>query len=288
MRRCPVFDRALLCIATLALLPAQAAAQDWRDVTSIRQRADETRLDVRVRYGAGKLMIEPGGTDELYRVGIRYDADAFDPITEYRDGRLEVGVEGRGGDVKLRATESGRMTLGLSRDIPLDVELQFGAVEATLEMGSLRLSRLGIETGASDTKLRFSHPNPGACDALKITMGAAAFRADGLGNANCARITAEGGVGDLTLDFSGEWRRDMEANITMALGSATLRVPADVGVRVNKDTFLSDFSGSRFEKRDGDFYSDNWESAERRLTVELEGAFGNIDVRWIAPAVAAP
>lgn len=288
MRRCLVFDRTILCIAALGLLPVQAAAQDWRDVTSFRQRADETRLDVRVRYGAGRLMIEPGAAGELYRVGIRYDADAFDPITEYRNGRLEVGVEGRGSNVKLRNTESGTMTLALPRSLPLDVELQFGAVEATLEMGGLRLSRLGIETGASDTKLTFSHPHPDACDALKITMGAAAFRAEGLGNANCSRITAEGGVGDLTLDFSGEWRRDMRADITMALGSATLRVPSDVGVRVNKDTFLSDFSGSRFEKRDGDFYSDNWESAERRLTVDLEGAFGTMNVRWISPAVAAP
>lgn len=288
MRRCPVFDRTILCMAALGLLPAQVAAQDWRDVTSFRQRSDETRLDVRVRYGAGELTIEPGAAGELYRVGIRYDADAFDPITEYRSGRLEVGVEGQGGNVKIRNTKSGRMALALSRDVPLDVELQFGAVEATLEMGGLRVSRLGVETGASDTKLRFSHPNPGACDALKLTMGAAAFRAEGLGNANCGRITAEGGVGDLTFDFSGEWRRDMEAEITMALGSATLRVPSDVGVRVNKDTFLSDFSGSRFEKRDGVFYSDNWESAERRLTVNLQGAFGTMNVRWITPAVAAP
>lgn len=283
-----MFDRTVLCIAALLLLPAQGLAQEWRDVTSFRQRADETRLDVQVRYGAGQLRIEPGDAGELYRVGIRYDAAAFDPITEYRDGRLEVGVEGRGGNVKLGATDAGRMTLALSRGVPLDVELQFGAVEAALEMGGLRLSRLGIETGASDTKLRFSHPNPGACDALKLTMGAAAFRAEGLGNANCARITAEGGVGDLTLDFSGEWRRDMEADVTMALGSATLRVPSDVGVRVNKETFLSDFTGRRFEKRDGVFYSDNWETAERRLTVDLEGAFGTMNVRWITPAVAAP
>lgn len=288
MRRCPVFDRLLLLLAALALLPAPTAAQDWRDVTSFRQHSDESRLDVRVRYGAGTLTIEPGGTDELYRVGIHYDADTFDPITKYRNGRLEVGVEGRGNDVKVQGVESGAMTLALSRTLPLDVNLQFGAVEATLEMGGLRLSQLGIETGASDTKLRFSEPNPSECRALKITMGAAAFRAQGLANANCGRITAEGGVGDLTLDFSGEWRRDLEADITMALGSATLRVPSDVGVRVNKDTFLSGFSGSRFEKRDGAFYSDNWDSAERRLTVDLEGAFGTITVRWIAPAVAAP
>lgn len=283
-----MFDRTVLVMAGIGLLPLHAAAQDWRDVTSFRQRSEESRLDVRVRYGAGTLVIEPGKAGELYRVGIHYDADVFAPITEFRDGRLEVGVEARGNALNLGRTESGAMTLALSPDLPLDLDLQFGAVEAEIDLGTLRLSRLSIETGASETELRFSAANPEDCAALKLSMGAATFVAEGLGHANCRRVTVEGGVGDLTLDFSGAWRRDMVADITMALGSATLRVPSDVGVRVDKDAFLTDFDGSRFHRRDGVYYSDNWETAARRLTVDLEGAFGTMDVRWIAPAAAAP
>lgn len=285
-----MFERTLMLAALAAaiLAPRPAAAQDWRDVTSFRQRSDESRLDVHVRYGAGELVIRPGTGGELYRVGIRYDSETFDPVTEYRNGRLEVGVEGRGRGVKLHKTEGGDMRLDLSPDIPLDLDLDFGAVEADIQLGGLRLANVSIETGASDTELRFSEPNPLACDRLDITMGAAAFEGEGLANANCARITVEGGVGDISLDFSGPWRRDMVANITMALGSATLRVPDNVGVRVDKDTFLTDFSGRRFHKRSGVYYSDNWETAERRLTVDLEGAFGSFDIRWTAPSAVTP
>lgn len=283
-----MFDRLLIAGLVLGMIPVQAGAQDWRNVTSFRQRAQESRLDVHVRYGAGMLSILPGGAGELYRTDIRYDSETFEPVTDYRNGRLEVGVEGRGKGIKVRNTESGEMKLTLSPDVPLDLDLDFGAVAANLELGGLRLAGADIETGASETQIRFSEPSRMACESLRIQMGAAALEARGLGNANCARVRAEGGVGDLTLDFSGAWRRDVDAEVTIALGSLTLRVPENVGVRVDKDTFLADFNGPGFYKRDGDHYSDNWESAEYRLTVKVEGAFGTIDVRWIAPATVAP
>ena len=267
--------------AMMATLAAPAGAQDWRTVTSFRQRADEAALDVHVRYGAGRLLIGPstaGG--ELYRVGLHYDSDLFDPITEYATGRLEVGVEGTGRSIRLRNNEAGELDLRLSPDVPLDLDLDFGAVEADIELGGLRIREVSVETGASETEMSFSQPNPVACERLQVSMGAAALRIEGLANANCSDIDVDGGVGDMTLDFSGEWRGDMEATIDMALGSLTLIVPEGVGVRVEKDTFLTDFDGARFEKRDDVHYSTNWETATHRLKVDLSGAFGSINVRW--------
>lgn len=286
-----MFERTLLVGALLvALAPTWADAQDWRTINSFRQLADETRLDVAVKYGAGRLVIEPGVAGELYRVGIRYDSDIYDPLTEYRAGRLEVGVDGSGRSIRMRNQEAGDMKLALSPDVALDVALAFGAVEANLELGGLRVSRVKIETGASDSELRFSSPNPIACGRLDLSMGAAAFRAVGLGNANCGRIKAEGGVGDMSLDFSGDWRRDITADVTMALGSVTLAVPEDVGVRVRRSTFLTSFSGEGFSRQGRDHYSDNWDQASRKLTVELQGAFGSVTVRRVGPssAVATP
>jgi hypothetical protein len=286
-----MFDRALIAGALLVLLaPAWVDAQDWRSVNSFRQLSGETRLDVELKYGAGKLVIEPGVAGELYRVGIRYDSEIYDPLTEYRAGRLKVGVDGGGRSMRIRNQEAGDMKLALSPDVPLDVRLAFGAVEANIELGGLQVSALKVETGASDSQLRFSQPNPIPCNRLELSMGAAAFRAVGLANANCARIKAEGGVGDMNLDFSGEWRRDLAADVTMALGSVTLTVPEDVGVVVRRSTFLTGFSGSGFSRQGRDHVSDNWDQADRKLTVELQGAFGSVTVRRVAPssAVATP
>lgn len=280
--RLAVFGTLLLMAA-----PAETVAQDWRDVTSFRQRSSENRLDVHVRYGAGELVIRPGGTGELYRVSLRYDSDVFDPVTRYDSGYLEVGVEGRGKGIKVRNTEAGEMRLQLSPDVPLDMNLDFGAGEADVDLSGLRIANLDVETGASDTRIRFGVPNPVKCERLKVAMGAAAFTAEGLANANCPDVTVEGGVGDLTLGFDGLWRQDIDAEITMALGSVELVIPEDVGVRVDKDTFLTDFEPSGFSRNGDTFYSHNWENAGRRLTVRLKGAFGSATIRWAPPAGAS-
>ncbi len=270
----------------LALVPVAGHAQDWREMTSFRQRTDESRMDVRVRYGAGELVVVPGNAGELYRVSLRYDSHMFDPVIDYEPGDLEVGVEGRDGRMRIRNTEAGELRLQLSPDVLLELDMDFGAVQADLDLGGLQVASLDVETGASETEIRFDRPNATACDRLDLTMGAAAFAVRGLGHAGCERITTEGGVGDLTLDFQGEWRRDMEADITMALGSVTLIIPENVGVRVDKDTFLTGFDRSRFYKRGDTYYSDSWDTAERRLTVQLEGAFGSVKIRWAPPTPA--
>lgn len=274
------------CAALLlvACEPAPAASQDWQTVTSARQRADESSLDVHLRYGAGRLEVSPAdGGEELYRVGIRYDAEHFTPITEYRPGRLEVGVEGASRGIRMGDGEGGEMSLQLSTGIPLDLDLDFGAVAADIELGGLDVRDLEIQTGASDTDLRFSSPNAVECERLDLDVGAAAFRAEGLGNANCGSLRLNGGVGDVTLEFGGVWRRNMAAEISMALGSLTLVIPEDVGVRVDRDTFLTGLDGQRMEERDGVHYSSNWESARYRLDIELSGAFGSVNIRWRNP-----
>lgn len=268
----------------IVLAPVEGMAQDWRDVTSFRQRSGESSLGVHVQYGAGELVIRPGGSGELYRVSLRYDSDVFDPVTRYDSGHLEVGVEGRGKGIKVRNTEAGEMRLQLSPDVPLDMNLDFGAGKADVDLSGLRIANLDVETGASDARIRFSKPNPVECERFKVAMGAAAFKAEGLANANCPDMTVEGGVGELTLHFDGEWSRDIDAEITMALGSVTMVVPDDVGVRVDKDTFLTDFEPSGFSKSGDTYYSHNWESATHRLAVRLKGAFGSATLRWAPPA----
>ncbi|MEJ2187434.1 MAG: toast rack family protein [Gemmatimonadota bacterium] len=277
-----MFDRRTLTLAAAVLLvPASAWAQDWRTVTQTRQRSGETQLRVDVQYGAGKLNVEPARDNALYRATIEYDAELFEPVTRYRDGHLTVGVESTGKHLRLKDRQGGELRLALSPDVPLDLTLEFGAVEADMELGGLHIENAEIHTGASETEVRFSHPNASECRRAEFAVGAAAFRVYGLGNLNCRNLKVDAGVGDVTLDFTGEWRTDVNAELNVALGSANLVLPRDVGVRVSKDTFLASFDSNRFTKRNGQFYSENWDAAKHRLLIDVSGALGSINVRWV-------
>ena len=95
-------------------------------------------------------------------------------------------------------------------------------------------------------------------------------------------LRVEGAVGDVTLDFTGEWRRDMDASVKVGVGSLTLRIPSDVGVRLRKSSLLSSFSGFGLEEADdGSYRSENWSEAEHRLELSVDAAFGSIDVEQV-------
>lgn len=271
---------ALAVAVALAITPGRMEAQDWRTISSSRMLGDEDALRVSVKYGAGEMAVEPGDQDLLYRLSLRFDADVFQPIHEYREGKLKVGVEG-GGKASIR--DGGRLRLVFGTSVPMDLDLSFGAAAAEMELGGMRIRSATIQTGASDAKLNFSRPNPERMNTLTVEAGAAALRARGLGNANVERITFSGGVGDVDLDFSGAWRGDTNVKVDLGLGSLTLRVPRGIGVRVDRSTFLVGFDSEGLIKRGRSYFSPDWEDAEHRLTVEVNGAFGAITIRWIEP-----
>lgn len=273
-------DRLALALALSLLLgcSVDAGAQEWRTISGSRQYAGQDGLSVDVKYGAGRLRLAPAEPGLLYRTRLRYDARIFDPTVRYEDGRLRIAVEGRG--VDLKNAEAGALDLHLGSDAPLRLDLGFGAGQAEIELGGLRIREALLATGASDTRIRFSEPNPERAERIEVSVGAAGLRVTGLGNANAERIILRGGVGDVTLGFGGQWRGDSDVEVKMGLGALTLLVPADIGVRIERSTLLSSFEASRFTRRDGAHISDNWDAARHRITVGLDAAFSSITIRW--------
>lgn len=273
--------RALLVCGTLLLaaFPFTAHAQDWRTVTVGRSVNEETSLRVDVEYGVGSLDISRAAAGSLYRATLRYDAEQFKPVTDFRNSRLRLGIEG--GTVRGHKSQGGSLRVALGPDVPLDLNLTFGAAEANIELGGLRVRRLEVATGASVTELNFATPNAETLDHMSFEVGAARFAATGLGNSNAQRLEVAGGVGEIELGFDGKWARDMRASIGMGLGKLTLRLPRSLGVSIRKEGILSSLDSQELTKRGDVYYSANWEKAEHRLTLEVESALNSIQVVWM-------
>jgi hypothetical protein len=259
-----------------------ANAQEWRTMTVSRQVQGEERLQVRVRYGAGELRLRPGAAGILYRMDLRYDEESFDPVAAFADGRLELGVDARKRNIHIgKDRASGHMDVELARDVPMELDLEFGAVRADIDLGGLRLARLDLSTGASESSLDVSQPNPDRLARASLSVGAADFTARRLANLNAERLEVSAGVGEIVLDFSGEWRRDLDVSVGMGLGSLELRFPRGLGVELVKKAFLTSLDSEGLIKRGDAYYSPDWDEATHRVTVEVEAAFGSVEVVWL-------
>lgn len=263
------------------------AAGSWRSMTSARQTQQEEALDVRVEYGAGRLEIRPADPGLLYEMELRYDEDQVAPLTDYdaERGLLRLGVRGRDGGGGIRAARGAHReshaAIALSPEVPVSLRLEFGAGEADLDLGGLALRRLDVTTGASATRIRFSTANRADAERVEIEAGAASMEVEGLGNARAGRISYQGGAGRTVLDFGGEWTRSASATVEMGVGSLTLRLPREVGVRITRSSFLTRFSPAGMERRGDSYYSAGWEGAPHRLDLSIEAALGAVNVEWI-------
>lgn len=268
--------------AALALCAPSLQAQDWQTLAVSRRVSGESLFEASVTHAAGTLRVKPAEGGLLYSMDLRYDADVFDPVVDYDAGSLELGLESVGRDIRIKGDRgAAEMEVALTPRVPMALELEFGAGRAEVELGGLRLTELDIRTGASETHIDVSHPNPVRLGHAEFSAGAAEFEARGLANLNADRITVNAGVGEVVLDLSGEWRGDLALEVDMGLGALELRVPRGVGVKLVKESFLTDLDAPGLE-RDGDaWYSGDWSAAERHLTIDIDAAFGSIELHWI-------
>ena len=268
--------------AALVLSAGGLSGQSWRTVTMSRQLGNERSVEVHVQYGAGHFTVSPMDGGALYRMRIRYDEEIFEPVAEYTSGELHLGTDNIGRRIRLGRREfSGEFDLELSTEVAMDLRMEFGAVKAEFDLGGLRLTNLSLSTGASRTHIDISEPNPVEMNVAQFEVGAAEFTARRLGNLNARSIRVDAGVGDISLGLTGSWQRDATLSVDMGLGSLELRLPEGLGVKIVKDTFLTSFDSEGLVKRGDAYYSLDYEDADRRLTIDIDAAFGRISVIWV-------
>lgn len=295
--------RRVLAIAILTVAAASPlAAQEWHDFRSARQVGDVGALSVELFYGAGHLNVGATDLPLLYDARLRYDAETFAPVRGWtRDGSdaaLRVGVESVASDNEGRARlrigddvdfdlenlldggeeRAGTLELALNRSVETSLQIRVGAAEADLELGGLSLSGLDYATGASDTEISFRTPNRVRMGHMALKSGAARFEATELGNARFDSFEFEGAVGEVLLDFSGEWERDASARVKVVIGELRIRVPREIGVRITRKSLLSSLDAKGFEKRGDAHVTPNWDDASVKLDIELEAGFGTVEV----------
>jgi hypothetical protein len=275
---------ALLVGLALTGVSTALSAQSYRTVVESRRLDGSGPLTVNVTFGVGELIVRPADGRQLYRMALTYAEDAFQPDVRFdADSRtLSIGMKGeQHRNLDLDGSEQ-VLDLALAREVPLDLLLTFGALEATVELGDLTLRSGTIKTGASETTVNFASPNRGTCDHLDFEVGAAEFKALGLANSRCATISLKGAVGEMLLDFSGEvLAAETRVFVKVGMGEVRLRLPEAVGVRLTADQFLASVSRAGLVKQGGSYVSPGFDQAQTKLVIDVTAALGNVEIERV-------
>ncbi len=216
--------------------------------------AESVRAEIEMKAGTLKIA---GGADALMDADFVYNVGEWKPVVHY-----EVD-EGRG-DLSVRMPEGEWSSFGegikyewdlrFNDDVPIDLYVELGAGESNLELASLRLRRLKVMNGAGETH---------------VDVG---------GNPTLGKINIYTGAGEVELDLVGHWDHDLDASIKGGVGEITVRLPSDVGVRVDASKGIGSIKADGFMKDGGDYVNEAYGKSGVTLSIDVETGIGEINL----------
>ncbi len=279
-----------LLILLLAVAISSAANGDERVILTIDETLDDQvqSMEVDVEFGFGAIRIERGNPAKAVTGYMQYDEDTIRPSARYRvDGnRAHFRLVTRGRNTGWHmdsGIDSPESELYFTTKIPLDIDFSCGLGEATLDLGDMQVRELSLDNGLGETTLDFSKPNQTRLRRLSVDNGLGELTAMNLTNANTDILSFDSGLGSATLDFRGDNFHDMRIDISVGLGSVTLKIPRGYNVELDaEENFLASINARGMDNLGhGRYRSFDWDSDQPTLRITAEVGLGSIDVKWV-------
>lgn len=278
----------LALIALFTIGGASGDARSWRELTASRPLGSTDSLRVILRYDAGTLTLGAAAAPLLYDAKAHFDANqqrisrSYDAVSRtLRIGLDSSTMQSSARRSSSKRTEEGHLDLALAAGIPLDLDLDLGTTRAKLDLSSLWIDAVRVSSAATETDLTFGGANPRPMRDLSIDAGVGSIVIHDLGNARAQRATIASTVGSVDVDFGGTWEGELPLTLRVVLGSATLRVPRDVGVSLKLAHRIANVDSEGFTERGGVMYSAGYEQAKRHVLIDGSATLANVDVVWM-------
>jgi len=231
--RCLPLLAAALCLSSCIIETATGPVR--HDSRSIERDASE-RVRVDLSMGAGNLTIG-GGARKLLNADFTYNVPSWRPEVRYTStsthGDLTIRQPGQG-PAQIGHTRY-EWDLALNNDVPMDLNLHFGAGEAHMELGSLALRSVdvGMGVGKLEMDLR-GNPKHNYDVRIRGGIGEATVRLpEGVG------VYAEGAGGIGEIKTQG-LRREGDHWINDAYEDSKVRIHLDVHGGIGSIRLIAD------------------------------------------------
>jgi hypothetical protein len=280
------------CLCLFLLLPISLrAAEALREDVPLK---GATRLDLELKVGAADLELLAHDGEPLVRYEILLMDDASAPSIDLdrKNGEVRLVLRSdsdKGFSFSIFDSNDGQDAIrsawkvSISRDVPVDLLVEFGLGSGKAEFGGLKLEELSFATGLSDVELSFAKPTRIETRSIELASGLGSMEVRGLGNLMADNFSFAGGLGSALLDFQGELKRNMNVELDVGMGSISLRVPEGAGVKIrHEDSFLSNHEFDRLERTSSDtWYSADWQEGDHNIFFQMSVGMGSVDLEWI-------
>ena len=249
------------------------------------EASSDKPFEVAIRVDAGEVYIEGSSDPNQGTVNLEYRVDQYRSKLEFdkERNRLKVYVNGKGwknwshdgnGPVVVQVL--------LPNNVDIHLKSHLKAGEMTQRLGGLRITEFHLSNWAGEVEVSFNQPNPTTMEFFDVDLKAGEARFVTLGNARFEKADINGGIGELNVDFTGDLVQKSQARVDMDIGEALITLPDDVGTRLHIGGGFSFLSAkeidSDFYKRNRYYYSDDYETAEKKFALKITPGLGELQI----------
>ncbi len=112
---------------------------------------------------------------------------------------------------------------------------------------------------------------------LKFNAGAADLEMD-LSQFKVKKVDIDAGAASIDVKI-GDKLKDVDVDIDAGASSITLRIPEKAACVIDVDTFLSDKTFDGFEKKNGKYYSYNYENNDTVIKISIDSAVSDVNIK---------
>jgi uncharacterized protein DUF2154 len=155
------------------------------------------------------------------------------------------------------------------------VSYNVNGTEGTLLVRQPNSNNISTAPGTrNDWDLRFKNDVPMTMN-VGLGVGQGNLKLSGL---NLTRLEVNNGVGDSTIDMSGQWNQDTSVLVNGGVGKVTLILPAQTGVRVTTDGGLGKVSANGFNANGTTYTNDSYGKSPHTINVDVKTGIGDIQL----------
>ncbi len=87
------------------------------------------------------------------------------------------------------------------------------------------------------------------------------------------------GIGELIVDLSGELKQSLDIVIDCGIGSATIYLPQEIGIRARIDHGIGSVNARGFKKSRGIYTNDAYGETDISINIEVDSGIGSLDLK---------
>ena len=247
-----------------------------------------TKLKVNYNFSGTDIIISDSDSTQMLNASIEYFENSKKPILKF-DKIGNTGIIDIQNEVLSSFNfndESKKITNQLFLPGELLVKLNFDIQMSNIEFNlkDAIISDIALNFGIGNGKIKLNNYNKNSeCKTLDIDLGMGALYIKNIGNLICNSMKFKAGLGSLKIEFSKEIIQNIDIDIIVGMGSATLIIPKSINATIIYKPNL--FANTNFDGMvliDNNTYrNEDYNSKNPMITFSTSISIGSLNLNWI-------